>query len=110
MDKGIKNLTIYVSMKGIMWMVNLKELVNIHGKMGNFMKVNGSMGWRKDQECGEGQKVTHILANGNKGKQMGMEYIRGLMGIDMKDSSKSTWNMVKGFRSFRMVIFTKETM
>lgn len=59
MGRDFKNSPINVYTRVSMWMVNLKELVNIHGRMVNFMKDNGTMEWKMVQECGEVQREIH---------------------------------------------------
>ena len=81
-----KNFLINVLIKENMPMVNLKELVVIHGLMDNFIKDNGYVEWNKAQECGEEPKVILILDNGKWEKQMVMVFIHGLTVIDIKVS------------------------
>ena len=81
-----KNFLINVLIKENMPMVNLKELVVIHGLMDNFIKDNGYVEWNKAQECGEEPKVILILDYGKWEKQMVMVFIHGLTVIDIKVS------------------------
>jgi hypothetical protein len=59
-------------------------MVNINGKMAKYMKGNGLMELKMDQEYGEGQKAIPISDNGKTEKQMDMEFIHGSMEIDIK--------------------------
>jgi len=52
-------------------------MVNINGKMAKYMKGNGLMELKMDQEYGEGQKAIPISDNGKTEKQMDMEFIHG---------------------------------
>lgn len=56
--------------------------------MGNSIKDNGIMEWKMVLECGEVQRETLILVNGNSEKLTGMEFILGLMEIDTKVNLK----------------------
>lgn len=60
-----------------------------------------------DRECGKVLKVIHILVNGNLIKLTVMEYIHGLMVIDMKESLNSVLNMGKAWKGLIMAIFIK---
>lgn len=84
--KAFKNLRIALSIKETMLTVNLKDVVDMNGRMEKFIKVNGKMGLNMDQEYGEDQKVTLILENGKREKHKVMEFILGPMEIDIKDN------------------------
>lgn len=52
--------------------------------------------------------IDSILVSGKMGLLKDMEYLRGLMGIDMKDSILMDLNMEKGHFSLQMERFLKE--
>ena len=105
MEKGIKNLLMGAHMKEIMLMENQKVLESMYGPMESSTKDNGLEVKSKDLECGEEPKVILILENGKGGKQMDMEFIRGLTEIAMKDNLKIAWNTEKELKSLQMVIY-----
>ena len=76
------------SMKGSMLMANLKELENIYGLMGSYMRESGSMVSSMGQGCGREPKAIAMLVNGGwvRHKVVGCMY--GLMVIVMKVNSK----------------------
>lgn len=62
-----------------------------------------------DQEYGEDLKVIHTLVNGRTKKHKVMEFIHGLMEIDMKDNSSNVLSMDKAYKNLQMATNTKDT-
>jgi hypothetical protein len=62
------------------------------------------------QECGEASRETAMLASGEWEKQRDMEFMFGLMEIDMKEILKLASNMAKEHKNLQMVTFTKANM
>lgn len=86
MAKVMKSFLMEQYIQVHMPMENHKDMARIPGRMAKPMKGNGLMEWRADQEFGEDQMAILILDNGVMDKQMAMEFIHGLMEIDMKDN------------------------
>jgi hypothetical protein len=63
-----------------------------------------------DLECGKEPKEIHMLVNGSSAKQMDMEFIPGLMEIDIKANLKIVLNMVKVCKDLQMETFIKVFM
>ncbi len=84
-----KSLIIEVFIKDNSSMGSRKDLACSLGPMERFMKVNGLMGLRMDQEFGKATKKIAIWANGKKGSLMVMEYMYGSMEINMKVNSRT---------------------
>ena len=86
--KDIKSLVMDLFIREIMLKESLKVVADINGIMDKCMKVSGLMVLNMDQVSGEEPKVILILGSGVKEELMAMEYILGLMEIDMKASLK----------------------
>ena len=86
MEKAIKNLIMVLSIKVLILKVNLRDMEDTLGIMDNLIKANGLMEWKMVLVYGEDLKEILILGNGKMEKQMDMEYILGLMEIDIKDN------------------------
>jgi hypothetical protein len=95
MEKAIKFLPIIPYIMALILKENQMDMENINGKMDKSTKVNGSMVLKKDLVFGEEVKEIHILGNGKMVEQMVMEYIHGLMEIDIKENFYNVLNMVK---------------
>lgn len=61
-----------------------------------------------DQVYGEAVKEIHILENGKMVKHMDMEFIHGLMEIDIKVNLNNVLNMDKAFKNLIMVTIIKD--
>ena len=86
MEKAIKNLIMVLSIKVLILKENLRDMEDTLGIMDNLIKANGLMEWKMVLVYGEDLKEILILGNGKMEKQMDMEYILGLMEIDIKDN------------------------
>jgi hypothetical protein len=78
--------------------------------MENIMKENGLMGLSMGLECGEDIEEIPTKGNGSLGNLRAMEYILGLMEINMKDSSRNASNTEKELRGFLTGICIREVI
>ena len=107
MEKDIKNLVMDPSIEVITSRVSLKVAADINGKTAKSMKDSGSMASSMALESGEEPKVILISENGDKERQMVMEFILGLMVIDMKENLSNASNMEKESSISQMEILIK---
>ncbi len=106
----ISSFLMEVFIEGSMSMGNLKESASTPGQMVSPTRENGLMVWSMAQECGEASRETAMLASGEWEKQRDMEFMFGLMEIDMKEILKLASNMAKEHKNLQMVTFTKANM
>ena len=88
MDRGMNFSPITILIWVTMLMENLKVKEFINGLMEKLMKGNGFRALRKVMEFGKVQKMNPILGNGNKIKQMVLEYTFGKLAINTKENGQ----------------------
>lgn len=106
-DLELRNSLMDANIKVFIKMESLMEQGVIHGQTDNITKANGSMASSMALECGEDIEEIPIKVNGSSVNLRAMEYILGLMVINMKDNSKNASNMEKEQSDSRMEICTK---
>lgn len=78
-----------INIKENMKMEKHMEKEHIHGEIMKYMMENGNVGKKMDMAFGRVFKEIVILVSGRIVKQKDMEYIHGLMEIDMKENGKN---------------------
>lgn len=106
-DLELRNSLMDANIKVFIKMESLMEQGVIHGQTDNITKANGLMASSMALECGEDIEEIPIKVNGSSVNLRAMEYILGLMVINMKDNSKNASNMEKEQSDSRMEICTK---
>lgn len=90
MEKDMRDTLQATSIEGVSKMGRLMVVEFMNGGMVKSMMENGQMELRKDKDSGRILRETITLVNGRIPKLMGMAFISGLMGINMKANGSAS--------------------